>query len=188
MRGGRYSEIAKQVFGILAVAGVVIVVAAAPGAVLALKLFEQNGRKFPKSYTKKQVVRSMNGLKNGKFLQIKKKGRTFEIQLTRKGKERFKEIQLQDLQITKPRHWDGRWRVLIFDIPENSHRYAREVLRDKVKQWGFYQLQKSVWVCPWPCENEIQLAAELYEVAPFVNIIIADKIMEDVFLRKHFGL
>ena len=186
MRGGNYSEVAKQIFAILAVTGVVIVVAAAPGAVLALKLFEQNGRKFPENYTKKQVVRSINGLKNGKFLQIKKKGGVFEVQLTKKGREKFKEIQLQDLQIIKPPRWDGKWRVLVFDIPENSRRYAREVLRSKVKQWGFYQLQKSVWVCPWPCEDEIRLAAELYAIAPFVNIIIAEKIMEDIFLRKHF--
>ena len=36
----RYSEVAKQIFAILAVAGVVVVIATAPGAVLAAKLFE----------------------------------------------------------------------------------------------------------------------------------------------------
>jgi phenylacetic acid degradation operon negative regulatory protein len=151
-------------------------------------LFEQNGRKFPKNSTKKQAARSLYGLQKNTLIRITKRNGKFEIRLTEKGRKKFKEVQLENIQIVKPPRWDGKWRVLIFDIPENSRRYAREVLRGKVKQWGFYQLQKSVWVCPWPCEDEIQLAAELYEVAPFVNIIIADKIMEDTFLQKHFGL
>lgn len=188
MKGRPYAEIAKQIFLILGVAGVVVVVAAAPGVVLALKLFEQSGRRFPKNYKPKNAARSLRELTKNKFIEIKQKHGTFEIKLTKKGRERFKDVQLRDLQIPKHFLWDKKWRIVIFDIPDKSYRRAREVLREKLKEWEFYPLQKSVWVYPWPCEDEVQLVAELYGVSPFVNIVVADKIVDDISVREHFNL
>jgi len=175
-------------FLILGVAAVVVVVAAAPGALMIAKLFEQNGRRLPKNYKVKSAVRSLRELRKNKFIEIKEKDGKFEIRLTKKGREKFRDIQLQDLQITKPLFWDRKWRIVVFDIPDKSFRRAREILREKLKEWEFYPLQKSVWVCPWPCEDEIQLVAELYEIAPYVNIVVADKIIDDISVRKHFNL
>jgi DNA-binding transcriptional regulator PaaX len=184
----RYSEVAKQIFSIVAVTGVVVVVAAAPGVILAAKLFEQNGQDFPKKYEKKRVARSLRGLQNKKSIQIKEKNGKFEIRLTKKGREQFREIQVRNIKIVKPLLWDKRWRIVIFDIPDNSHKYAREALRRVLKKWEFYQLQKSVWVCPWSCEKEIQAIAELYDVLQYVNIVVAEKVLDDISLRKHFKL
>lgn len=185
---GRYSEIAKQIFLILGVTGVVVLVAAAPGVLLAAKLFEQNRQWFPKNYKAKSAARSLRGLQRNKLIEIKERHGKFEIRLTKKGKQKFQEIQLEKLQIAKPSHWDKKWRLVIFDIPDKSHKYAREVLRGKLKEWEFYPLQKSVWACPWPCENEIQLVAELYAIAHYVNIAVAEKIADDISLRKYFNL
>ncbi len=185
---GKYSEIAKQIFVILGVTGVVVIAAAAPGVLLAAKLFEQNGRPFPKNYEKKRAARSLKGLQGKKLIEIKEKNGKFEIRLTKEGRQTFKKIQLENLQITKPPKWDKKWRMVIFDIPEESHKYAREALRGKLKEWEFYQLQKSVWVCPWACENEIRAVAELYDVSPYINIAVAEKIVDDISLRKHFHL
>lgn len=188
MKGRPYAEITKQIFLILGVAGVVVVVAAAPGAVLALKLFDQHGRQFPKNYKPKSAARSLRDLRKNKFIEIKEKGGKFEIKFTKKGRERFKGIQLRDLKITKPPKWDRKWRVVVFDIPDKSYRRAREILREKLKEWEFYPLQKSVWVCPWPCEDEIRSIAELYEVSSYVNVIVADRIVDDALVRKHFNV
>ncbi|MBI2593531.1 hypothetical protein HYW44_02730 [Candidatus Daviesbacteria bacterium] len=40
--------------------------------------------------------------------------------------------------------WDGKWRIIIFDIPEKQ-RKIRRILRGKLKEWGFKPWQKSVW-------------------------------------------
>lgn len=40
--------------------------------------------------------------------------------------------------------WDGKWRIIIFDIPE-KHKKIRDVLRSKLKTWGLVPWQKSVW-------------------------------------------
>jgi len=43
--------------------------------------------------------------------------------------------------------WDGKWRVVIFDIPEIDKK-SREYLRWKLLSWGFGMLQKSVYISP----------------------------------------
>lgn len=41
--------------------------------------------------------------------------------------------------------WDGKWRIVIFDIPEQK-RVIRNLFRRNLKKWGFKPLQKSVWI------------------------------------------
>ncbi|MBI4008672.1 transcriptional regulator PaaX, partial [Candidatus Roizmanbacteria bacterium] len=41
--------------------------------------------------------------------------------------------------------WDGKWRIVIFDIPEVNKR-IRQVLRETLKVLEFWPLQKSVWI------------------------------------------
>lgn len=187
----RYGEIAKYILLGVGVAGVVVVVAAAPGVVLVGKLFEdalkQNKRHFSKN-EKYKAARTLKRLEKNRLLKIKQKNGEFFIELTKEGKRKFKEINLENLHIIKPPRWDGKWRLVLFDIPEEAFRPARGILRAKLKEWEFYPLQKSVWVCPWPCEKEIQAIAELYEVAPYVDVVVAEKIANDGLLRKHFGL
>ena len=59
----------------------------------------------------------------------------------------------RDPQMRWSRKWDGRWRLVVFDIPatQNSHR-AR--LRRYLHDHGFGYLQKSVWITPDSLEAE----------------------------------
>lgn len=45
----------------------------------------------------------------------------------------------------EPEEWDGKWRVVVFDIPEQK-RIIRNLFRRNLKKWGFKHLQKSVWI------------------------------------------
>ena len=111
----------------------------------------------------------------------------FLAEITEKGRRKLREFQFVELKIQKPKKWDGIWRIVIFDIPNKKSR-GRDVLREKLKALEFYQLQKSVWAFPYPCEKEIEFLVELFDLYPFVHIIEAQKIKGDVRLRKHFGL
>ncbi len=188
-----YGEITKQILLLVGLAGVIVVVAAAPGVVLAAKLFEEDRRRFFKKSEKQRVARTVRRLRERRLLTVKRHNGEFMFELTNEGKKVFgeiqhKESQLTKLQIPKPPHWDNKWRIVLFDIPDQSHKRARDMLRAKLKEWEFYPLQKSAWVCPWPCENEIQLAAELYKILRYVNVVVAEKISDDILLRKHFAL
>lgn len=62
----------------------------------------------------------------------------------------------RDPQARWAREWDGRWRLVLFDVPttQNSHRVRlRRYLRDK----GFGYLQKSVWITPDSLDDERQI-------------------------------
>jgi DNA-binding transcriptional regulator PaaX len=184
----RYGEIAKTILLGVGIAGTIVVIAVAPGVVLAAKLFALDQGQFPNKKRKQKIGRTFKRLERKRLLKVKKKNAEFVIELTKEGKRVFKQVQIEKLQIPKPPQWDKKWRLVIFDIPEEEFRAARGILRAKLKEWEFYPLQKSVWVCPWPCENEIQAVTELYEILPYVEVIVAEKIANDENIRKHFAI
>lgn len=184
----RYGEIAKLILVTVGVAGIMVLAAAAPGVLYAAKLFDKGQGRFPKKDRVRKTTQTIRRLQENRLLSIKEKRGKFVVELTKEGKRKFKEIQFERLQITKPPQWDKKWRIVIFDIPDKSFKRARDVLRGKLKEWEFYPLQKSVWVCPWPCENEIQLVTELYGIAAYVNVVVAEKILDDLSIREHFGV
>ncbi len=63
----------------------------------------------------------------------------------------------------KKNSWDGIWRLVIFDIPDDQKK-AREALRQKIKEMGFYSLQKSVFITPYECENEIDFVCSIFDI------------------------
>ena len=121
------------------------------------------------------------------IITSQKSNKTFVVELTEKGSRKVREFQFVDLAIKIPKRWDGVWRIVIFDIP-NKRNAGRETLRSKIKELDFYQLQKSVWVFPYPCEKEIEFITELFHLYPYVQIIEATKIKNDAKLRKYYGL
>ena len=184
----RYSELTKKVLLGLAVAGAVSIAAAAPGAVLALKLFQGKTEAQKSREEQKKIWEMFLRLKRNRLIILKEKGDgTFLVELTEDGKRKVKAIRLQDLCPLRPQKWDGLWRILIFDIP-NKKKAIREVLRRKLKEWNFYQLQESVWVCPWPCEKEIEFVVELFGAHHFVNFLETRRIANDIRLKAYFRL
>jgi phenylacetic acid degradation operon negative regulatory protein len=64
-----------------------------------------------------------------------------------------------DPEVRWNRHWDERWRLALFDVPE-----GRAVLRNKLRRYlrarGFGYLQHSAWITPDPVEDERKLLAD----------------------------
>jgi len=145
-------------------------------------------KEIRKKLDERKIARALERLKRNKVIILSEEYGKFKIELTDKGKRIVKEIQLEDMKIEKPDIWDKKWRMVIFDIPEKYKRRARDVLREKLQKMNFYQLQKSVWVCPYPCEKEIQFLCEFFEITPYVNLVLADNIYNDIKLRKYFKL
>jgi len=184
----RYSELTKKILLGFAVGGIVLTAPIAPGALVALKLFQGKTEAQKSREEKKKIWQMFLRVKRNRLVILKEKGDgTFLVELTEDGKRKVKEIRLQDLRPLKPQKWDGLWRIVIFDIP-NKRKTIREVLRRKLKEWNFCMLQESVWVCPWPCEKEIEFVVELFRAHAFVHFIEAKRIANDVRLRTHFKL
>jgi DNA-binding transcriptional regulator PaaX len=107
--------------------------------------------------------------------------------LTDKGKQKAFTYNLDDMKIKVPRQWDKKWRVVLFDIPEKIKK-IREAIRYHLKNLGFYEFQKSVFVHPYDCQDEIDYLLEFYDIRRFVRFIIADSIDNELHLKKHFKL
>ena len=170
----------------LAMGGIMFAGALLPGVISAV-----GKHKKSKRYTKNQFRNALDNLKRRNLIEIVQMGDDkIKVKLTNKGEERIKEFSFEALSITKPAKWDGKWRILIFDIPTKPKIYnqAREALRRKIKELGFYQMQKSVWVYPYECEDEILLIAELYHVQKYIEIITAEKILHENLIKSKFKL
>ena len=93
----------------------------------------------------------------------------------------MKRYQVLDLKIERPKKWDGKIRIVAFDIP-NAQRTKRNAFRRKLKELGFYSSQKSVWLHPFECKNEIKILQDFFGLNnKQIHFFTAEKI-EDKFL------
>ncbi|MBU1015253.1 hypothetical protein KKI17_02345 [Patescibacteria group bacterium] len=106
--------------------------------------------------------------------------------LSEKGKLKELTYRFAEMKIQK-KPWDGKWRVIIFDIPEKL-RSGRDALRKKLCELGFYIVQKSALVFPYECSDEIEFLIEFFDVRKYVRYGILEKIDNDIHLRKIFQL
>jgi len=115
-------------------------------------------------------------------------GSTSSIALTDKGRRYAEKLYARvALSVHKPRVWDERWRIVMFDIWE-KRRSVRDRLRYLLQKIGFVKIQNSVWAYPYDCEEVIVLIRTELRVGKGAMYLIADGIEGDGALRKHFGL
>lgn len=107
--------------------------------------------------------------------------------LTDNGKDRILRYEIDKIEIKKPTHWDNLWRMVIFDIPEDK-KSGRNALNAKLKELGFYPMQKSVFVHPYECKDEIDFITELFELTPYVRFLRVKDIDVELHLKEIFRL
>lgn len=104
------------------------------------------------------------------YIETPKDGKKILLKLTDKGKQ-----TLILKKLLENKSWDGKWRIVIFDIPE-KHRKVRNTLRNQLRQWHFERLQKSVWVGKKDVSSEIKKFIKGLNIESWVQIFVADKI------------
>jgi DNA-binding transcriptional regulator PaaX len=112
---------------------------------------------------------------------------TTTLILTKKGKNRALTYQIDEIKIKPMAKWDGKWRMVLFDIPE-KHKKGRDALSRVLKNMGFYTFQKSIFISPFECGDEMNFVIEFFNLRLYVRSIIATKIDNELDLKKHFDL
>jgi len=108
------------------------------------------------------------------------------ISLTKEGKQKAGILQIDNLRIARPKKWDGKWRVVLFDIPHEKRSY-REALRGKLKELHFFMFQKSVWVHAFDCKAEMEILKDFFGFnSKEMCIMVSEYIGHDEELRKFF--
>ncbi len=107
------------------------------------------------------------------------------IEITPKGQKMAKKYFTEQLEIKSPLRWDKKWRLVIFDIPDNKKR-ERDVLRGKLERLDFFKLQESVYVHPFECGGTIEALKKMYFIEPYVQYVLADRIQTEKNLIEEF--
>ena len=137
---------------------------------------------------KKALDRSIAALHHsGHVVVHSQRGKTALLTLSKMGRARAAACALNRLTIHRPKKWDGHWRIVMFDIPE-EFRKNRNSFAVGLKEMGFVQLQKSCFVFPFPCLDEIEVLADFHEVRPFITFLVAESLEGSKTLARRFKL
>jgi len=153
------------------------------GSILGI-IEEIKGVKIPK----KKVQRVLKQLEKKELIQIKRKGNEVYVAVKNKDNVSILKYSLKEiLNLKKKKNWQGRWFLVVFDVPEEE-RNKRDYLRRFLKEIGFYPYNQSVYVFPYECEKEISLIKKIVEGGKYINYIIAEKLEHENQLKTHFNL
>jgi len=168
MAGGKI--LTRDVLSIIGIAGLVIASTAIPALPMALSA----AVKVWKDVNKKELTRIVKRLEKQKMISFKQQGDKIAIEITEKGKRRLLEYNFEEMSL-KSLKKDGRWRLVIFDIP-NKKKVSRDMFRKKLKQLGFIALQESVFAAPFYCKDEIDFLCNYLLISDYVTLASINEI------------
>ncbi len=166
--------------------GVVLAVAfTAPNALVAFAPFVR-GHKEWEPYYPSSITRHTLKLWRKGYVDVKETKEGTVVVLSEKGKREVLRYDLENLSVPKQTPWDGKWRMVFFDVP-TSHG-SRNAFREYLKAMGFFLMQKSVYVHPYPCAREVKYVREVLDLPHEVKLATVSTLENDEDLRRFFRL
>jgi len=167
---------AEVILTILGIAGLVAVSVIAPNVLQIMKGLSNSGeyrQRFSKSQieNKKQLISSISSLKHRGYIRIEQKKSGLLLYLTEKGKKRLNKINWNNYRVGQKGKWNGHWWLVLADVPSAEFRYNEDAFRKKLKQMGFYRLQKSVWMYPFDPRAEIDYVSQYFDIGKYVTVM-----------------
>jgi len=106
------------------------------------------------------------------WLESEKQGNKSYYFLTVRGEIRMEEAAIRIFKL-KPNDWDGKWRMLMYTIPEEK-RQVRDELRKELLWSGFGSFSSGCWISPNNLEKEVEFLIEKYGIQNYVDFFVAD--------------
>jgi len=179
------NSLAIRILKAIGIAGMVAIVATSPHFGLGLiggirkRYNKETWRKFYQSlyYLNRRGHVKFLGTTDGKI----------NVEITDNGKTILELISIDSMQLTRNQEWDGKWRIVIFDIP-NAKSCRRTAFAGKLRELGFIMIQRSVWAYPFECHKEIMILRKFYEVEPYVTYLEGIEVEDELKWRGKFNL
>ncbi len=186
-KGAIVKKILLTVAATAAAGGFVLALAAMPGLGVVAHSFIQ-WYKNQDRQGRYRIRKTFERLRQERLIEMNETsdGKT-KIILTEEGKKKVLEYRFEDIKIEPMKKWDKKWRMVIFDIPEH-HKKARNALRDKLRELEFYQLQKSVWIHPYECRDEINFIIEFFNISSYVRMAEVNHFDGDKLIKEKFNI
>ena len=177
------ADISRKILGYLILAGMISIAATSPYFLYRLAKLIAKDLEY-KAKNKQKFNSAFYYLKKKGFITVEKNKHDIIISPTEKGTKMMKRYQILDLKIKRPKKWDGKIRVVAFDIPD-ARKIQRNAFRRKLKELGFYSSQKSVWLHPFECGNEIKVLKDFFGLNDKqIQFFTAERIRDEVLLGK----
>lgn len=139
----------------------------------------EKGTKLSDIVSDKAIKSAADRLKKkGCLEKVNKKGKIY-YKITEKGRN------IVEKYIFDRKKWDGDWRIVIFDIPE-ERRKLRSLLRNQLRQSGFKHLQKSVWVSPFDVFEDIEEMVRVHNLHNELWFFKSKSLMNDEEIIEMF--
>ena len=139
---------------------------------------------------KERIKSAFYYLRKKKLISIQKQRGKVALSLSKAGKDKADLYKIQSRLYRKKeaKKWDGNWHLVIFDIEDNV-RIKRDALRTLLFRSGFKQLQKSVWIYPYDCKEEIGYVKEIFDINDTeCRVIVSKNIGNDNDMRTAFSI
>lgn len=151
-----------------------------------IKLLKED---FQLAVKEEKVKRVLNSLERNEIITLTEEGNNVFVQTVDKDSPvviKYSIKILLDLK-KKEKQWKGKWYLVFFDVPE-TQRNKRNYLRHFLTKIGFYQYQKSVYIFPYECEEEVKLIKKIIEAGKYMKYLIAEKIEDEEKIKIFFNL
>lgn len=134
------------------------------------------------------ITRSLKGLKDAGLIEQIKSPQNEYARLTKEGKKKVHSLKLDSDTTLVNTTWDGFWRIILLDLPENR-KSERESLRYILKKAGFVCLKNSAWISPFPFEHLFTNIKKDLGLTTEMMIIVTQFVDEETkkFLFETFG-
>ena len=132
-------------------------------------------------------MRSVSSLQKKRLIRIYQKNGEDIVEITNQGKKKVYKYNLDEMKLKRPKEWDGWWHIVMFDIPEPK-KAARLSLGRKIREFGLYPLQKSVFIAPFSCRDEINFIGDFFNVRKHIIYIVAREIEGAKEMKHYFNI
>jgi len=134
------------------------------------------------------LARALKNLVEGGYAEIHKTERQNYAKITPQGKTKLNSLTLENEDALVPQSWDGFWRIILLDLPE-ERKSERESLRYLLKKAGFVCLKNSAWISPFPFEHLFTNIKKDLGLTTEMMILVTEHIDEESkkSLFKTFG-
>ncbi len=146
----------------------------------------EKSQKEWKKFDMTLLKRNLKRLRDQKVVEIINKNGQEIVKLTQKGQTKYLKFKFEELSL-KTKHWDGKWRIVFYDIAKFK-KNQQSAFRNFLKYINFLPLQKSVYLTPYECEEQIFYLREYFGISDEVILIRADKIENEKYYKQYFSL
>ena len=185
----------KEILKLLGIGVIVTASVLMPGLPMVLKPvldFQKKKEKYDREkywskYNYSRLNQLLKRLYSQRVIDIFEENGVSVIELTEKGKAKFIKINLQEITLQKPAKWDGKWRLIIYDVKKDK-RSLGEVFRRFLRKLYFLKLQRSAYLTPFPCKDEIEFLRQYHDLGKEVLYIEVDKLENEQAYKNFFGI